>query len=30
MEVALFCADGQMDMIRLMADIHFVNIPYLK
>jgi hypothetical protein len=30
MEVVLFCADGQMDMIRLMVDTHFVNIPYLK
>jgi hypothetical protein len=30
MGVALFCADGQMDMIRLMVDTHFVNIPYLK
>jgi hypothetical protein len=28
--VALFCADGQADMIRLMVDTHFVNIPYLK
>jgi len=30
MGVALFYADGQVDMIRLMVDTHFVNIPYLK
>lgn len=30
MGVALFCADGQMYMMRLLVDIHFVNIPYLK